>query len=148
MLNLKTYVTNPIHNVLNPKVYALSSLRNFLQESIPVAEEIKDDTQGSQVNQKPVEPIEPKEDVVELSSEDHDKWNIFLAGIKEDVTIKDFETWFVYINLLKVEGNVLTLGVPNSFFLEWLDKNFKETYSKNLIKAFGTGTRVNYVIQN
>ena len=148
MLDIKTYVTNPKNNIRDPKVYALTALRNWLQDSIPVAEEIKDGIQAPQVNQKPVESIEPKEEVVELSSEDNDKWNTFLAGIKEDVTKKDFETWFVYINLLKVEGNVLTLGVPNSFFLEWLDKNFKEPYRNNLIKAFGADTMVKYIIQN
>ena len=49
MLDLKTYVTNPKHNILNPKAYALTALRTWLQASIPVAEEIKDGTQGSQV---------------------------------------------------------------------------------------------------
>ena len=92
------------------------------------------------------EATENKTVEVSLSSEDTDRWMQFLDYIKEDVFQDEYTTWFVYLQLLKVEEKSITIGVPTKFFIEWLNGKFKEVFYKNLSKVFESQEEVRYSI--
>ena len=48
-------------------------------------------------------------------------WQQCLALIKEHVNPQSYKTWFEPIKAVRLEGNALTILVPNEFFYEWLE---------------------------
>jgi chromosomal replication initiator protein len=51
-------------------------------------------------------------------------WQTALIEIQTGVSQANFSTWFKETNIIKEEGGVIYLGVPNSFTQEWLYKKF------------------------
>ena len=148
MMEVKAYVANPKHDVKKPHVYAITALKNWISDSIPVAEEIKDDVKNpTTINAEVVTEATVDNTVeVSLSSEDTDRWMQFLDYMKEDVSQDEYNTWFIYLQLLKVEENAITIGVPTKFFIDWLNGKFKEAFYQNLGKVFESQEEVKYSI--
>ncbi len=148
MMEVKAYVADPKHNVKKPHVYAITALKNWISDSIPVAEEVKDEVKNAAASKAAVatEATEDKTVEVALSSEDKDRWMKFLDYMKEDVSQDEYKTWFIYLQLLKVEENAITIGVPTKFFIDWLNGKFKEAFYKNLGKVFQSQEEVRYSV--
>ena len=66
--------------------------------------------------------------------------------MKEDVSQDEYKTWFIYLQLLKVEEKSITIGVPTKFFIDWLNGKFKEVFYKNLGKVFQSQEDVRYSV--
>lgn len=151
MMEIKAYVTVPVHNIRDPKIYALTSLKNWLADSIPVAEEIKDEGQktcAAKTNTVETNVTDENAAECDLTQEDIAKWNVFLDGIKSEVSKDIFNTWFIYMNLLKVEDNVITIGVPAAYFCEWINGQFKAPFYTNIRNAFDSDTQIKFVVLN
>ncbi|HMW38034.1 MAG: chromosomal replication initiator protein DnaA [Saprospiraceae bacterium] len=71
-------------------------------------------------------------------------WNHVLEEIRRNISPKIFNTWFIPIKPLSFEGHVLTLEVPNEFFLGHLESNYLIPLKEALRKVLGPRTKLAY----
>ncbi len=73
-------------------------------------------------------------------------WKNCLKIIQKNVSSQAFETWFASIDVVSVEGQQITLQVPNRFHYEWLESKYGELLESTLKKTFGTKLTINYSV--
>ncbi len=71
-------------------------------------------------------------------------WEKCVNVIKEHVNTQTFKTWFDPIKAVKLEGDILTIEVPNRFFYEWLEENFLNVLRLAIGKVLGKNGRLEY----
>ncbi len=71
-------------------------------------------------------------------------WGQCLAVIKDNVSEAVFNTWFMPIVPLAIEGNKLTIQVPSQFFYEYLEEKYVNILRVTLHRVIGTGATLNY----
>ncbi|GLR17208.1 chromosomal replication initiator protein DnaA [Portibacter lacus] len=71
-------------------------------------------------------------------------WNACTEYIKSNINPQSFKTWFEPIKAVKLDGNVLTIQVPNKFFYEWLEENYIDLLKNGLKIALGENGRLEY----
>lgn len=71
-------------------------------------------------------------------------WEGCLDVVKSHVDIQTFKTWFEPIKAVKLEGDILTIEVPNRFFYEWLEENFLDVLRLSIGKILGKKGRLEY----
>jgi chromosomal replication initiator protein len=78
---------------------------------------------------------------------DHQKmWQTALVEIESSVSQANFSTWFKDIKILREDGGVIYLGVPNSFTHEWLQKKFHNSILRILRQMSENVRALEYVI--
>lgn len=75
-----------------------------------------------------------------------DVWESVLEEIKETVGEQRFSLWFSNVRPLNLEGDVVTLGVPNLFVQEWLDTHFRDVLRQSFARSIGTAPTVKFCI--
>jgi len=73
-------------------------------------------------------------------------WNECLQIIRDNVPKVSYRTWFEPIIPLALDGNVLTIQVPSTFFYEFLEEQYLDLLSKTLFKVIGPGAKLEYHI--
>jgi len=73
-------------------------------------------------------------------------WANCLEIIKEDVADQGFNTWFMPIVPLKLDGKSLTIQVPSQFFFEWLEEHYIHVLKKALSTIIGEGAKLEYSV--
>ncbi|HPS84220.1 MAG TPA: chromosomal replication initiator protein DnaA [Bacteroidales bacterium] len=73
-------------------------------------------------------------------------WNNCLKVIKDNIDDHSFSTWFAPIKPLKLDGNVLTIQVPSSFFYEWIEEHYIDLLKKIIRKELGQDGKLEYNI--
>ncbi|PKP00850.1 MAG: chromosomal replication initiator protein DnaA, partial [Bacteroidetes bacterium HGW-Bacteroidetes-6] len=73
-------------------------------------------------------------------------WNNCLKVIKDNIDDHSFSTWFAPIKPLKLDGNVLTIQVPSSFFYEWIEEHYIDLLKKTIRKELGQDGKLEYNI--
>lgn len=73
-------------------------------------------------------------------------WNNCLRIIQDNIEPKMFETWFMPIEPVKLEKQVLTLQVPSNFFYEYLEANYIDILKRVIRKELGDKARLEYSI--
>ena len=73
-------------------------------------------------------------------------WANCLEIIKEDVADQGFNTWFMPIVPLKLDGKSLTIQVPSQFFFEWLEEHYIHVLKKALSTTIGEGAKLEYSV--
>lgn len=73
-------------------------------------------------------------------------WENCLKIIKDNIHYQSFKTWFVPIQPLKLENNILTIQVPSQFFYEWLEEHYISLLKKTIKKELGQEGRLEYSI--
>ncbi len=81
-----------------------------------------------------------------MQNDCHTVWNNCLHIIKEDVAEQAFNTWFMPIVPLRLEGNSLTIQVPSQFFYEWLEEHYVHVLKKALNNTIGEGAKLEYSV--
>ena len=71
-------------------------------------------------------------------------WENCLRIIQDNIPETTYTTWFKPIVPLMYDGKALTIGVPSTFFHEFLEEKFADLLSRALNKGIGEGTRLNY----
>lgn len=71
-------------------------------------------------------------------------WNQCLQIFKDNVSAKEYETWFAHIAPLSYENKVLTLQVPSMFVAEVLEDKYIDLLSKAIQRIIGKDTRLQY----
>jgi chromosomal replication initiator protein len=73
-------------------------------------------------------------------------WNKCLSEIELSISKANFTTWFKNTSIIKEEGGVIFVGVPNEFVKDWLYNKFHKLILKTLI-GYEDGIRgIEYVI--
>ena len=73
-------------------------------------------------------------------------WEKSLQLIKEKVSPQNFETWIRPIKMSSLEGNNVTLNVPNKFFKDWLIENYQHVIKEAIAKIAGIDLKVDLQI--
>ncbi|HET6461477.1 MAG TPA: chromosomal replication initiator protein DnaA [Syntrophales bacterium] len=73
-------------------------------------------------------------------------WEKSLQIIKETVSPQNFETWIKPIKMYSLEGNNVTLNVPNKFFRDWLIENYQYVIKEAIVKIAGIDLKVDLQI--
>ncbi|MEN8224765.1 MAG: chromosomal replication initiator protein DnaA [Bacteroidota bacterium] len=73
-------------------------------------------------------------------------WENCLKVIKDNIHYQSYKTWFVPIQALKLESDVLTIQVPSQFFYEWLEEHYINLLKKTIKKELGSEGRLEYSI--
>lgn len=75
-------------------------------------------------------------------------WQAVLGEIELSVSRGNYLTWFKNTRLLRHKDGVLTIGVPNVFVKQQLEKKYNELIQKTLTKNQLTPERIEYKIHN
>jgi chromosomal replication initiator protein len=59
-------------------------------------------------------------------------WEDTLTDLEGQISKANFKTWFKDTFIYKFEDGVVTIGVPNTFVKDWLNKKFSKTVLKTL----------------
>ena len=62
-----------------------------------------------------------------------DIWETALGELQLQVSKANFKTWLARTQALSCSDDKITLGVPNTFVSEYLDKNLRSMIEKTLI---------------
>ncbi len=85
---------------------------------------------------------------LESPSDFKEVWKECLKIVKENVPNLTYNTWFLPIKPLELEGSKLKIQVPNSFFIEWIDERYN-TLINNMVKTvLGENGELIYVIMD
>ena len=71
-------------------------------------------------------------------------WNHVLEEIRKNISPKIFNTWFVPIKPIKIDGLILSLEVPNQFFLSHLETNYLTPLKEAVRKTIGQRAKIEY----
>src|SRR3989338_7868569 len=73
-------------------------------------------------------------------------WSNCLTEIESNISKANFSTWFKNTNILKEEGGVVFLCVPNEFVKEWIANKFHKLILKTLVETTEHIRTVEYVV--
>ena len=73
-------------------------------------------------------------------------WEKSLQFIKEKVSQQNFETWIRPIKISSMEGDNITLNVPNKFFKDWLIENYHPVIKEAIASVAGIDLKVDLQI--
>lgn len=75
-------------------------------------------------------------------------WKAALGEIELQVNRPNFKTWFSKTIGLSYENGEFFVGAPNTFVVEYLDKNQRSLIEKTIIGLTSTSTKVNFQVGN
>ena len=73
-------------------------------------------------------------------------WKECLKHIKDNVTLMTFNTWFIPIKPLELDGVTLKVQLPSQFFWEWIDEHFNTLITKTIRQVLGPEAKLAYLI--
>lgn len=77
-----------------------------------------------------------------------DVWKNVLAEVEQTIPREQFSTWFTGTELMRVEGGVVTVGVPNVFKIKQLQVKYTEVLRRALEHNQVPVTEIKYVVQS
>jgi hypothetical protein len=133
------------NDIENECSFAWVLMKNWLEEHDPKVDEIKNVPQQLEIF--PAADTEHENPQIhEISIEDSDRWEKFLATIKDRVGKAVFDTWFACLKLDSHSENNLTVMIPNPFIYEYLEDNYLEDIRSSVKDTYGELTELNYKI--
>lgn len=73
-------------------------------------------------------------------------WENCLKYIQESVSAQSFKTWFLPIEPLALNGDLLKIQVPSQFFYEWLEENYVGVLHQAVCRELGENGRLEYSV--
>lgn len=73
-------------------------------------------------------------------------WKHCLTEIESGVSKANFSTWFKNTSILKEEGGVIYVGVPNEFVRDWLKNKYHKLITKTITDMYNHIRAVEYAI--
>jgi len=73
-------------------------------------------------------------------------WEGCLSYIKDNINEQSFKTWFLPIQALKLQDNVLSIQVPSKFFYEWLEEHYIRLLKSAITRELGVQAKLVYSI--
>lgn len=82
-----------------------------------------------------------------MNSAHIDVWNRCLQVIKDNLnSSRSFDTWFKPIKAIKLDGNILTIQVPSTFYYEYLEEQYIDLLRKTIRKELGPDAKLEYSV--
>jgi chromosomal replication initiator protein len=75
-------------------------------------------------------------------------WNKVLEIIKEKIPKQNFDTWINPLQVKSSDEDCVYLSVPNRFFCDWLNENYKQLIIESASFESGKNINVEFVIDN
>ncbi len=72
------------------------------------------------------------------------RWDVCLQYIQSNLPEQTFRTWFASMKFVSLDGDKLTVSVPNRFVYEYIDEHYLELISKALHQEFGANVQLIY----
>lgn len=130
------------YKVQNPKSYMVTSLKNFLIQHTPKAEEIKDENQQNGVGDTP-----EKQHPAPMNEEDKNRWMAFTALLKSCVTTNEYNTWLAPVNFVSFDGNRLTVSLPAAYVGTYIDEKLGEPFRQAINVVYGDSVELFYEVR-
>lgn len=73
-------------------------------------------------------------------------WKNCLSQIELTTTKATFSTWFKNTNIVRDEGGIIYIGVPNEFVRDWLKTKYHKTIMKIMTELYENVRAVEYII--
>lgn len=77
-----------------------------------------------------------------------DVWKNVLAEVEQSIPREQYSTWFTGTELVSIDDNVVTIGVPNIFKIKQLEKKYfgilRDAFSHNDVNA----SEIKYIVQS
>ena len=73
-------------------------------------------------------------------------WEDTLTQLEPQISRANFKTWFKDTFIYKFDDGIVTLGVPNTFVKDWLNKKFSKTILKTLRDIDNTIRSVEFMV--
>jgi chromosomal replication initiator protein len=73
-------------------------------------------------------------------------WEGCLSYIKDNINEQSYKTWFLPIQPLKLQDNVLSIQVPSKFFYEWLEEHYIRLLKSAITRELGAQAKLVYSI--
>lgn len=73
-------------------------------------------------------------------------WKECLKSIKENVTLMTYNTWFLPIKPLELNGFTLKVQIPSRFFWEWIDEHYNTLINRTIVDIIGPAAKLSYLI--
>ncbi len=64
-------------------------------------------------------------------------WKRVLSILGDRIPLQSFKTWLEPTEGSDIKGNILTVSVPNLFFVDWIEEHYHELLTKTLIEVTG-----------
>ena len=74
-------------------------------------------------------------------------WENTLVDIELNISKANFSTWFQDTRIIKIDGGIITINVPNEFVKDWLSNKFHTLILKTLRGFSSTIRGIEYVIK-
>jgi chromosomal replication initiator protein len=74
-------------------------------------------------------------------------WDACLQLVKQRLNPLSFRTWFEPLVATALEGNLLTVEVPSTYFYEWLEEHYFELIQESLKEVLGVDARLQYAVR-
>ena len=134
------------NDIENQCSFAWVLLNNWLEAHEPKVEEIREEPKQLEIF--PAADAEPKNPQIQkISIEDSQRWEKFIAGIKDRVGKTVFDNWFSFIGFVSFDNDILTVSVPTKFFPEYIEDNYLDALSVTIREVFGESAQLNYKIE-
>lgn len=75
------------------------------------------------------------------------KWDKCLEIIRDNVSAKQFDTWFKYIGAVSCSGGTVVLSVPSMFFFEYIQEHFQDMLTLCVKKTYGPDAEIQYILE-
>lgn len=82
-----------------------------------------------------------------MTKELKEMWDECVNIIKDNISQKQYETWFECIEPVSFENGQLVVAVPSQFVCEYLEANYIDLLYKVITRVFGKGVRLCYSIK-
>lgn len=73
-------------------------------------------------------------------------WDRCLGIIRENVNPQSYQTWFLPIVPISLNGSIMTIQVPSQFFYEWLEEHYPHIIRSALSQVIGDGSTPAYTV--
>ncbi len=80
------------------------------------------------------------------SSDLQDLWSRITAILSKELSERSYKTWFDNVSLLRVEGNTLTLTVPDSYYGKWLEDHYQNLILAAAAEVLGRQVTLSYKV--
>ncbi len=82
-----------------------------------------------------------------MTNELKEMWEECVKIIRDNISRKQYETWFECIGPVSFKDNQLMIAVPSQFVCEYLESNYIDLIYKVITRVFGKGVRLCYSIK-
>jgi chromosomal replication initiator protein len=83
-----------------------------------------------------------------MSAIDGSRWQDVLAEIRKTLRKQQYDTWFKRVQFTSSAGEEIQLIVPNRFYADWLENNYRSTVEAAIRTVFGGEPRVHFEVDS